>query len=76
MRIDRFASCLLRDFYCYHCTALAALCLKQARQHLRRSTQNNLVKGRRDFVSLVEQKLSSLGFVERIRDRSRYLSKL
>jgi hypothetical protein len=36
----------------------------------------NLVKGRRDFVTLVEEKLSSLGFVERIRDRSRYLSKL
>jgi len=35
----------------------------------------NLVKGRRDFVSLVDAKLLGLGFVERVVDRSRYLSK-
>ena len=35
----------------------------------------NLVKGRRDFLELVEQRLTALGFVEKIVERSRYLSK-
>jgi hypothetical protein len=34
----------------------------------------NLVKGRRDFVTLTEKRLRDLGFVERIVERSRYLS--
>lgn len=36
----------------------------------------NLVKGRRDFVNLVDQRLRALGFVEKVVDRSRYLSRL
>jgi hypothetical protein len=36
----------------------------------------NLVKGRRDFVALIDGKLMSIGFVERIRERSRYLSRV
>jgi hypothetical protein len=32
----------------------------------------NLVKGRRDFVALVEAKLDELAFTERVVDRSRY----
>ena len=35
----------------------------------------NLVKGRRDFVALIDEKLLGSGFTERIVDRSRYLSK-
>ena len=35
----------------------------------------NLVKGRRDFVQLVESKLVELGFVERIVEKSRYLTR-
>lgn len=35
----------------------------------------NLVKGRRDFVTLVDRRLRELGFVERVVDRSRYLSR-
>ena len=36
----------------------------------------NLVKGRRDFVSLMDARLRAMGFTERLVDRSRYLSKL
>ena len=35
----------------------------------------NLVKGRREYVALLDERLRSLGFVERVVDRSRYLSK-
>lgn len=35
----------------------------------------NLVKGRRDFVSLLDARLRDLGFVERVVERSRYLSR-
>lgn len=35
----------------------------------------NLVRGRRDFVVLVEQRLAARGFVERVVERSRYLSR-
>lgn len=35
----------------------------------------NLVKGRRDFVKLMDEKLRGMGFVERVVERSRYLSK-
>jgi hypothetical protein len=35
----------------------------------------NLVKGRRDFVALLDERLRAAGFVERIVDRSRYLSR-
>ena len=35
----------------------------------------NLVKGRREFVALLDDRLRALGFVERIVDRSRYLSR-
>jgi hypothetical protein len=35
----------------------------------------NLIKGRRDFLALVDARLKSYGFTERIVDRSRYLSK-
>ena len=35
----------------------------------------NLVKGRRDFLDLLDQRLLSLGFRERIAERSRYLSR-
>jgi hypothetical protein len=34
----------------------------------------NLVKGRRDFVTLMETRLRAMGFVERVVERSRYLS--
>jgi hypothetical protein len=36
----------------------------------------NLVKGRRDFVNLIDARLLAMGFGERVVDRSRYLSKL
>ena len=36
----------------------------------------NLVKGRREFVALVDSRLMALGFVERVRDRSRYLTRV
>ena len=35
----------------------------------------NLVKGRRDFLALLDRKLLAMGFVERVVERSRYLSK-
>jgi hypothetical protein len=35
----------------------------------------NLVKGRRDFVTLLDTRLRALGFVERVVERSRYLSR-
>jgi hypothetical protein len=35
----------------------------------------NLVKGRRDFVTLLDTRLRALGFAERVVERSRYLSK-
>jgi hypothetical protein len=35
----------------------------------------NLVKGRRDFLALLDARLRELGFVERIVERSRYLSR-
>jgi hypothetical protein len=34
----------------------------------------NLVKGRRDFVTLLDAELAARGFIEKIVDRSRYLS--
>jgi hypothetical protein len=35
----------------------------------------NLVKGRRDFLQILEERLTSMGFGERIVERSRYLQK-
>ena len=35
----------------------------------------NLVKGRRDFLTLVDARLREMGFAERIVERSRYLSR-
>lgn len=35
----------------------------------------NLIKGRRDFLTLVDDRLKAMGFTERIVERSRYLSK-
>lgn len=35
----------------------------------------NLVKGRRDFLAQVDARLRAMGFVERIVERSRYLSR-
>ena len=35
----------------------------------------NLIKGRRDFVTMVEERLGKLGFAEKIVERSRYLSR-
>ena len=35
----------------------------------------NLVKGRRDFLALLDGRLGEMGFVERIVDRSRYRSR-
>ena len=35
----------------------------------------NLVKGRRDFVTLVDARLREMGFAERVVERSRYLSR-
>lgn len=35
----------------------------------------NLVKGRRDFLTLLDEKLLQQGFVEKVVDRSRYLSR-
>jgi hypothetical protein len=35
----------------------------------------NLIKGRKEFVDLLEERLRGLGFVERIVERSRYLSR-
>ena len=35
----------------------------------------NLVKGRRDFVELLDERLRRMDFVERVVDRSRYLSR-
>ncbi len=35
----------------------------------------NLVKGRRDFLLLVEERLRRMGFVEKVVERSRYLSR-
>ncbi|HYO79223.1 MAG TPA: hypothetical protein VE010_22355 [Thermoanaerobaculia bacterium] len=36
----------------------------------------NLIKGRRDFVTLVDARLRAMGFVEKIVERSRYLSRM
>lgn len=36
----------------------------------------NLVKGRRDFVTVVETRLREMGFEEKVVDRSRYLSRV
>jgi hypothetical protein len=35
----------------------------------------NLIKGRRDFVTLVDARLHEMGFAERVVERSRYLSR-
>jgi len=35
----------------------------------------NLVKGRRDFLMLVDSRLVAMGFQEKIVERSRYLSR-
>jgi hypothetical protein len=35
----------------------------------------NLIKGRRDFLSLVDARLRAMGFVEKTVERSRYLSR-
>ena len=35
----------------------------------------NLVKGRRDFVNIVDARLREMGFVEKVVERSRYLSR-
>ncbi len=35
----------------------------------------NLVKGRREFLAMLEERLTSMGFVERVVERSRYLSR-
>ncbi len=35
----------------------------------------NLVKGRRDFVRLLDERLRAMGFVEKVVERSRYLSR-
>jgi hypothetical protein len=35
----------------------------------------NLVKGRRDFLAVVDGRLADLGFVEKTVERSRYLSR-
>ena len=35
----------------------------------------NLVKGRREFVAAVEERLTAMGFTEKIVERSRYLQK-
>ncbi len=35
----------------------------------------NLVKGRREFLTLLDERLGASGFVERVVDRSRYLSR-
>ena len=35
----------------------------------------NLIKGRRDFVTLVDARLRAMGFVEKVVERSRYLSR-
>jgi len=35
----------------------------------------NLVKGRREFVNLVDARLREMGFVEKVVERSRYLSR-
>ena len=35
----------------------------------------NLVKGRRDFLMLVDARLQAMNFVEKVVERSRYLSR-
>jgi len=35
----------------------------------------NLVKGRRDFTKLMDERLRAMGFVEKVVERSRYLSR-
>jgi hypothetical protein len=35
----------------------------------------NLIKGRRDFVTLMDTRMREMGFVERVVERSRYLSR-
>jgi hypothetical protein len=36
----------------------------------------NLVKGRREFIAFIDEKLRAMGFAERLVDRSRYLSRV
>ena len=36
----------------------------------------NLVKGRRDFLTMLDARLLALGFAERVVERSRYLSRM
>ena len=35
----------------------------------------NLVKGRRDFLAMLDERLMAMGFIEKIVERSRYLSR-
>jgi hypothetical protein len=35
----------------------------------------NLIKGRREFVTTIDARLRAMGFVERVVERSRYLSR-
>jgi hypothetical protein len=35
----------------------------------------NLVKGRRDFLAMLDQRLFAMGFIEKMVERSRYLSR-
>ena len=35
----------------------------------------NLIKGRRTFLAMIDERLRSMGFVEKTVDRSRYLSR-
>ena len=35
----------------------------------------NLVKGRREFLKLIDERLREMGFEESVVDRSRYLSR-
>jgi len=35
----------------------------------------NLVKGRRDFVKMLDARMANLGFVEKVVERSRYLTR-
>ena len=35
----------------------------------------NLVKGRRDFLALLDDRLRAMGFVEKTVERSRYLTR-
>jgi hypothetical protein len=49
----------------------------ETRRGLRFAAVNlNLVKGRREFLALIDNRLSAMGFVEKHAGRSRYLSRL